>query len=78
MRETYINQIWSEGYAATGQASDATFHGEFEGETFRDAVAAFQKSLSSKYSRQCVDLNNLTFWGCSFFDNEEDARKSFG
>jgi hypothetical protein len=71
-------QVWTEGYAATGQSSDAQYHGEFEGETFREAVAAFRDSLTDEHSRNCVDLERLSFWGCRFFDNEDDARKSFG
>lgn len=25
-----------------------------------------------------VDIENLNVWGCRFFDNETDAKKSFG
>jgi len=70
--------IWTEGYSATGDSSTAQFHGTFEGENFSDAVKAFRDSLSDQHSIQCINLKNLTFWGCRFFDNENDARKSFG
>ena len=71
-------QIWTEGYSATGESSGAHFHGEFEGESFHDAVTAYRDSLANEPSRNCIDLERLTFWGCRFFDNEDDARKSFG
>lgn len=71
-------KLWTEGYAATGERAGAMCHGEFEGETLRDAVIAYRASLNSRASRECVDVDRLTFWGCQFFDNEADARKSFG
>lgn len=71
-------QVWIEGYQATGQSTKATYHGEYEGQDFKEAVTAFKDSLTDEHSRQCVDLNRMTFWGCKFFDNESDARKAFG
>ena len=71
-------QVWSEGYMATGESSTATLHGTFDGETFKDAVIAFRDSLTDEYSKKCINIDKLTFWGCRFFDNESDARKSFG
>lgn len=72
------HQVWSEGYLATGEQSGATFHGTFTGLTFRDAVIKFRDSLTDEYSRKCIDIEDLTFWGCRFFDNESDATKAFG
>lgn len=44
---------------------------EVEAETFREAC-----------DKVCSDPNynaeHLTVWGCRLFDNEADARKSFG
>ena len=71
-------QLWSEGYSATGQSAGASFHGEFECDTLQKAVKLYRDSLTDKYSRDCIDLDNLTNWACRFFDNESDARKSFG
>ena len=71
-------EVWTEGYAANGESGDATYHGVFKGETFKDAVAAYADTVDDPYSRSCIDLERLTFWGCRFFDNETDARKSFG
>lgn len=69
-------EIWSEGYIATGEHGTATFHGRFEGETFKDAVVNWTKKYSD--AQQYVSLENMTYWGCRLFDNESDARKSFG
>ena len=71
-------EVWTEGYAATGQSSDAMFHGKFKGETFKDAVIAFKNTLTDEYSIRCVDVDRMSFWACKFYDNEKDARKSFG
>lgn len=64
--------IWSEGYRATSEVGDATFHGEAKGTSFKDACENFFKK--DPY----FDAVRLTYWGCELFDNEEDARKSFG
>lgn len=71
-------EVWSEGYQATGDSGDATFHGRFKGRDFREAVAAYRDSLTDPHSIKCVDLDRMTLWVCRFFDNEVDARKAFG
>lgn len=70
-------EVWIEGYSVQGNIGKAQFFGEFEGETFKDAVLKYYSTLSEE-DRVLVDLETLTFWGCRFFDNEKDARKSFG
>lgn len=67
--------IWSEGYAVTGQSSNATYHGSFPGKTFKEAVKNWMKTIQSP---DLVNLDKLTYWGCSLYDNEYSARKSFG
>jgi len=57
--------------------SEANIDG-FDYLEFKDAVIAFKNTLTDPYSISCIDLNRMTFWGCRFFDNEQDARKSFG
>jgi len=78
--ETYSEgfEVWTEGYSVTGNSSKANFHGRFKGETFRDAVIAFKESVTDEYSRKCIDVDRMTFWGCRFFDNQAEASKSFG
>lgn len=70
-------EVWSEGYAATGESAPARFHGKFKGVTFKDAVESYINTLSPD-SRKSFNGERLTYWGCRFFDNEQDARKSFG
>lgn len=71
-------EVWSEGYAATGESSSASYHGTWKGETFRDAVAAFRDSITDEDTRRCIDLNRMTFWGCRFFDNRDEAEALYG
>ena len=67
--------IWSEGYAATGQSSDAQCMGSFPGKTFKEAVKNWMKTIDSA---NLVDLNNMTYWGCKLYPDESSARKTFG
>jgi hypothetical protein len=95
-------EIWSEGYAATGEHGTAFSHGIWPGDTFDDAVRNMIKHMSetergndiySLYQRQERFIEcpvseehplgrRLTYvhsiWACRLFDNETDARKSFG
>jgi len=71
-------QLWSEGYEASGDSCDATFHGEYECDTLQEAAALFKESLDDANERKTVHVEDLNFWGCRFFDNETDARKSCG
>ena len=73
-----IYEVWSEGYIVQGNNSDAQYHGKFEGETFQEAIATFRDTVKDPYSRSCIDIEKMNYWGCRFFDNETDARKSFG
>lgn len=73
--------LWREGYAATGQSSTATYLGEFEGSSFNDACDNWAKTLdeeSLKYYKPGTDERRPSYWACRIFDNEMDARKSFG
>jgi len=67
-----VYEIWSEGYAATGNFSGANFHGRHEAESFKDACKLFFKD-DPYYNPQ---FN--TYWSCRLYDNEQDARKTFG
>jgi hypothetical protein len=69
-------EIWNEGYACTGNSGIAQFLGLEEGKNFSEAC---KKALirngwdMSYYDEECNQ-----YWGCRFFDNEFEARKSFG
>lgn len=67
--------IWSEGLACTGQSGKAQFHGSYKGITFAEACEAWAKSTDDP---NYFDRKHLTYWGCKLFNNESDARKSFG
>lgn len=70
-------EIWSEGFAVTGQSGEAMLMGRAKGESFEDACADHfdpNDPNDSKY----YDPKRNTYWGCRLFDNEADARKSFG
>lgn len=75
--QTY--QIWAEGYEATGQSGTATYMGSASGETFKDAVKKLAASKGPEdRAFYNTDRTQPTYWGCGLFDNEADARKSFG
>jgi hypothetical protein len=76
-------EVWSEGYAATGESSGATFHGKTMAETFDEAcIKLVGKDLdtdeSEKDGYNRTSNGKMSIWGCELFDNEKDARASFG
>lgn len=83
-------EIWAEGYVATGEHGTATLVGKGTGETFDEAVRDYMSKTPNhgieEYTKafrvteeQYKNLkSNWCIWGCRLFDNEADARKSFG
>jgi hypothetical protein len=72
--------IWTEGYSATGNESDARFRGEARGTDFNDAVRNYVATLAEddkKYWSFNEQRRYWTMWGCRAFDNEGDARRAF-
>lgn len=73
--------LWQEGYAVTGQSSTAIYLGEFEGNSFNESCDNWAKTLNEEESK-CynpgTDKYRPSYWACRIFDNEIDARKSFG
>lgn len=69
-------QIWSEGFETNGNSAQACFHGEGKGETFREACENFA-DMHPEFAKY-FNPHHMAYWGCALFDNEEDARKSFG
>ena len=83
-------EIWMEGYVAQGDSSKAQLIGKGYGETFDDVVKDYmaknenhgisensrQRYISEKaYNNRDSKWN---IWACNLFDNEKDARRSFG
>ncbi len=72
-------EVWTEGFRCTGEFGTAQFYGKFEGETFRDAVYNYIKTLNAESQTSFKDNEyGLRYWGCRFFDNEKDARENYG
>lgn len=67
--------IWAEGFNIQGNAGKATKLATVELSSLASFRDACKLSLSHlpHYERR-----TNTFWGCKLFDNEADARKSFG
>lgn len=83
-------EIWMEGYRATGESGTAQLIAIYEGESFDDAVMNYMektpnhgiaKNTRNGYISDKAYENresNWNIWSCNLFDNETDARKSFG
>ena len=67
-----LYHVWSEGYRITGNSASAHYHGNVIAHSFRDACNKLMGD--SKF----YNSKKLTYWACSLFDNEADARKAFG
>lgn len=83
-------EIWMEGYRASGESGGAQLVGKGIGETFDDAVMDYM----SKHQKHGIEKetpngymslehynnrrSNWNIWACKLFDNENDARKSYG
>ena len=68
--------LWMEGYYTNGDSSPARYCGHYKVSCLSDAVKAWS---AEDYSRsKHVNMEDLTFWGCRFFDNELEARRTFG
>ena len=77
-------QVWMGGYAATGDHAPAEFCGEYDAESFVEACAAWVNEDKKERKKYFNPNNSIfspprpTYWGCSFYDNEADARETFG
>jgi hypothetical protein len=78
-----LYEVWTEGYAATGEHGTAfqltlstELRTKWRGDTFEEACRNAMKSL--EWDMSYYDPGRNTYWACRFYDNEKDARKSFG
>jgi hypothetical protein len=69
--------VWLEGYRTTGEHAQASYLGRWSGRTFADACRAWAAEDPRERAR-FFDSDRLTFWGCRMFDNEKDARNTYG
>ncbi len=76
-------EVWVEGYSATGDAAGASLEGTVEANSWEEAVEKAslkrhgQKQFDTYYNK-CSKTGIQSFYGCHYFDNSVDARKSFG
>lgn len=73
--------IWMEGFHVMEGVCHAKYCGEWPGDTFAAACAAWaaQEDPGPCYQgMQLYDKARNTWWGCRLFDNERDARAIFG
>lgn len=84
-------EIWTEGFSATGNQEKASFIGKAFGIDFNDACKNFkhENDIINEYTEEIIihkgdklkldeHYSEPRIWGCRLFDNEADARKSFG
>jgi len=72
-------ELWQEGFSATGQSSDACKIGEYMAENFDDAMEQYMaENPNTKIDKQGSGSGNYSSWAMRIFDNEKQARKSFG
>lgn len=76
------HQVWNEGYATSGESGTAQIltrengNSLWEGNTFQEACE--NALITLNWDMRYYDKQRNTYWGCRFFDNEAQARKSFG
>lgn len=85
-----IYKIWVEGWqghVAQGEHGTAQFIGKVEADSFADALMKVRYHKNFHYAplrgtllseKNTFSLERLSDWGCRLFDNEQDARVSFG
>ena len=83
-----VYTVWVEGYVATGESGRANCLGTIEAENFVEAarelnrqnfLPAYKGDPHTADDYFSVGKDGIPrIWGCRCFDNEADARKSFG
>jgi hypothetical protein len=83
--ETKMNkyEVWSEGFRATGEHGTAYCHGTVTADTFENGVIKLIGNQLDKDEKQPDGYSRrysgrLSVWACRIFDNEKEARESFG
>ena len=69
--------VWMEGYCTQGNSSKAKMIGMSRADSFQEACEVAYTDKDGKVD-ELFDPERLTYWGCRLFDNEREARKSFG
>ena len=73
-KPTKTYDVWREGYEVSGNSSKAVKVATV------DATDMSFKTACAKHFKNDSTYNSVrnTLWGCQLFDNEADARESFG
>ncbi len=77
-------EVWMEGYIVTGmEGTPSPAHKIIEGdfETFDEAVETWVEKhvvQADKYLSKSEKTGRWSYWGCGLYDNEIEARKTFG
>lgn len=73
--------VWIEGYHAQGDRGYHEYVGSFSVDTFQDACILAALKLARwnwETFNRYYNMEQNTWWGCHFYDNEADATKGFG
>lgn len=74
--------IWVEGFKVQERSGKAQcLAKDVEGNSLSDAVKTWYSNIpdaEAKYGKLRIEENDISLWGCRVFDNEIEARKSFG
>ena len=68
--------VWAQGYRTNGDSGSAHFWGSVEAEDLAGACKILA-SVDNQFKKN-FEPERMTWWGCRLFDNETDARKTFG
>ena len=71
-------QIWMEGFRITGDVGTARMLGVIQAESFAEACDKLCSPPEWQAQHGNYDKERRTVWGCRLFDNETDARRSYG
>jgi len=70
--------LWMQGFSASGQSQGASMLGTYQAVDLDDAVKQYIKQNKSDVDWDRFGRGIHAIWGCKLFDNEAEARKSFG
>ena len=72
-------QVWREGYSAQSNSDTAILVAIVRSAiTFEEAIQYLKKNTENGSGIYEWKDGTHVIWGCRLFDNEQDARKSFG
>ena len=70
--------LWMEGFAVTGQRQGASMIGTYNATDLDNAVKQYMAENEGDVDWDRLGRGRHAIWACEIFDNEAEARKSFG